>query len=400
MSHKLPTLMELFAQLVAAQSVSCTNPSLDQSNKAMIDLLAGWFEALGLRVEVMAIPDRPGKFNLLARTGSGEDGLLLSGHTDTVPFDTGAWSTDPFRLSERDGRLYGLGTADMKGFFALIIEVLKSIDLTRLRAPLTILATADEESSMSGARALADLRMPLGRYAVIGEPTGLRPIHMHKGIMMVCIRLQGRSGHSSDPALGVSALEAMHRVITDLLSWRTELQQRYQNPLFDVAVPTLNLGHIHGGDNPNRICAECELHIDLRLLPGMDPQEIGGALRQRVTEVVAAGDVRLVINDLFAGIPALDTPRNTRIVCAAEALSGQPAGTVAFGTEGPFLNALGLETVILGPGSIAQAHQADEFIAMAELRPAMALYEGLIQGFCMRDAISTELDQEDNEHAG
>jgi len=400
MSHKLPTLMELFSQLVAAQSVSCVDPSLDQSNKAVIDLLAGWFEDLGLAVEVMPIPGRPGKYNLVARAGSGDDGLLLSGHTDTVPFDAGAWRSDPFCLSERDGRLYGLGTADMKGFFALITEVLKSIDLHRLRTPLTILATADEESTMSGARALADMAVPLGRHALIGEPTGSRPVYMHKGIMMACIRLRGRSGHSSDPALGVSALEAMHCVIGELLDWRAELQRRYRNPLFDVAVPTLNLGHIHGGDNPNRICGECELHIDLRLLPGMVPEELGAALRQRLEAVLADSDVGLAIEDLFAGIPPLATPREARIVSATERLSGRPAGTVAFGTEGPYLRALGLETVILGPGHIAQAHQADESISLADLSPAMVLFEGLIQAFCLQESVSMSAHHEDTEHAG
>jgi len=178
------------------------------------------------------------------------------------------------------------------------------------------------------------------------------------------------------------------------------LQRRYQNPLFDVVVPTLNLGHIHGGDNPNRICGECELHIDLRLLPGMEPPEMGAALRYRLETVLADNGVGLEIEELFAGIPSLDTPRETRIVSTAERLSGLSAGTVAFATEGPFLNALGLETVILGPGHIAQAHQSDEFLTLAELQPAMLLFESLVRSFCMQETRPMSVNHEDPEHAG
>ena len=158
----------------------------------------------------------------------------------------------------------------MKSFLALALEASRELAGRRPERTLILLATADEETSMAGARALVEPELPRARHAIIGEPTGLRPVRMHKGILMESIRLQGHSGHSSDPSLGNSALEAMHTVIGTLLSWRNELQKNFRDPLFAVPVPTLNLGHIHGGDNPNRICAECELHIDLRPLPGMD----------------------------------------------------------------------------------------------------------------------------------
>ena len=150
---------------------------------------------------------------------------------------------------------------------------LRAADLT---APLILLATADEESSMDGAHLLVEQQRPRAAHAIIGEPTGLRPVRMHKGIAMEAIRLKGRSGHSSDPALGVNALDGMHQALDELITWRSELQARYRNPLFAVEVPTVNLGHIHGGDNPNRICAECELHFDIRPLPGMDLEELRG----------------------------------------------------------------------------------------------------------------------------
>ena len=269
-----PKLLDMIAALIASPSISSVNPDFDQGNRGVIELLAGWLSALGFRAEILPIADQPGKANLIATLGAGPGGLVLAGHTDTVPFDQGRWKHDPFRLTCADGRLYGLGTSDMKAFLALAVEAASSFTASQLQQPLIIVATADEESSMSGARALVEQNRPQARHALIGEPTGLRPVRMHKGILMEAIRLRGQSGHSSNPTLGNSALEAMHTVLGTLINWRSELQDRHHNPFFAVPVPTLNLGHIHGGDNPNRICADCELHLDLRPLPGMDIDEL------------------------------------------------------------------------------------------------------------------------------
>jgi len=235
---------------------------------------------------------------------------------------------------------------------------------------------------MCGARSLQQSRLHLGRHAVIGEPTSLRPVRMHKGIAMESIRLTGRSGHSSDPSLGASALEGMHLAMGAILDWRRELQAAHRNPLFKVAVPTLNLGHIHGGDNPNRICGECELQIDLRPLPGMQIDELRESLRERLGRTLADSGLGWELTPLFPGIDAMETPAQAAIVEAAEALTGHPAEAVAFATEGPFLNAMGMETVILGPGHIDQAHQPDEYIPMEHFQPTLALLRSLIQKFC------------------
>lgn len=380
-----PPLLEMFARLIAAPSVSSVQPALDHGNREVTELLAGWLGDLGFECELVAVHPSAEKLNLIARRGGGRGGLVLAGHTDTVPFDAQRWHHDPFCLVESDQRLYGLGACDMKGFFALLIEALKAVDLDVLKAPVTVLATADEESSMSGARALAAAGLPLGRYAVIGEPTGLRPVRMHKGILMEGIRLVGRSGHSSDPELGNNALEGMYQVLGALLDWRRELQGRWSNPLFDVPGPTLNLGHIHGGDNPNRICGDCELHIDLRPLPGMDVQLLRSELQERVRHAVRGSGLALEFISFFHGVPAFETPADSAIVRAAERLTGLTAGAVAFGTEGPFLNSLGMETVVLGPGDIAQAHQPDEYLALARIQPTLDLLGRLIDEFCMQE---------------
>jgi acetylornithine deacetylase len=308
---------------------------------------------------------------------------VLAGHTDTVPLDEALWSVNPFRLTEKDGRLYGLGSTDMKSFFPLIMEALKSFEGVTFRQPLIVLATADEETSMQGARTLAELGRPKARCAVIGEPTGMRPIHAHKGIMMESIDLLGRSGHSSNPDLGRNALDAMHEVISELILFRQSLQQRYHSPLFSIPRPTLNLGCIHGGDNPNRICGQCRLEFDLRLLPGMEIAAMREEILQRVLPIAERHDVKATIKPLFAGLPAFYTDPANELVKTAERLTGNSAASVAFGTEAPLLQRLGMDTIILGPGDIDQAHQPDEYLALDRLQPCIDTLRGLIRHYCL-----------------
>lgn len=373
----------MMRELIGIPSVSSAHPHIDQGNRAVIERLAQWLEGLGFATEILPLATHSDKADLIATLGGGPGGLVLAGHTDTVPYDDTRWQHDPFTLTEADNRLYGLGTSDMKGFFPLAIEAARRFTAADLRQPLIILATADEESSMEGARALVQAGKPRARYAVIGEPTGLKPIRMHKGVMMERIRLIGRAGHSSDPSLGVNALEGMNRVMTELLAWRALLQERYRNPAFHVPVPTLNLGHIHGGDNPNRICGECELHIDLRPLPGMDLDELRAELRRRLERLLAGSGLGFELEPLFRGVPPFETDAASAIVRAAERLTGHAAEAVAFGTEGPYLQQLGMDTIILGPGDIAQAHQPDEYLALDRIRPTVELLTHLIERFCI-----------------
>lgn len=384
MSH--PKMLQRIAELVALPSVSSVQATLDQSNLAVIERLAEWAESLGFRCEVLPVPGADGHYNLIASMGSGPGGLVLAGHTDTVPCNPELWSGDPWQMNERDGRIYGLGTSDMKAFLALALEAVQQMQLGRLSAPLTLLATADEESSMSGARALVAAGKPRARYAVIGEPTGLRPVYSHKGMFMEALRIEGRAGHSSDPSLGANALEGMHRVLGEMLRWRDELQQRYRDPQFKLPVATLNPGSIHGGDNPNRICGSCELQYDLRILPGMDYAELHAELQQRLTASLANSQLSLHFRPLMDPIPAMRTDPESAIVRAAEKLTGHRAESVAFGTEAPFLNALGMDTIVLGPGDIAQAHQPDEFLSLDRLTPTVTLLKGLIERFCLQPA--------------
>lgn len=378
-----PPIKEMLHKLIATPSISSVSPEFDQSNRDVIDLMANWLDGLGFAVEIMPLPHQPHKANLIATLGTGPGGLVLAGHTDTVPYDHQQWNYDPFALTETQDRFYGLGIADMKNFFALAIEAACSFEAKDFQCPLILLATADEESSMEGAKALVELGRPKARYAVIGEPTGLKPVHMHKGIIMEAVHVHGHAGHSSNPALGANALEGLHHVLGLLLNWREELQQNNSDRRFAVPVPTLNLGLVSGGDNPNRICAHSQVHFDLRMLPGMNIDLLRQELDRRLQQLAGQSPLRYSRESLSDGTPPLHTPADSPLVKTLEKLTGHASQAVAFCTEGPYLNSLGMDTVILGPGDIAQAHQPDEYLALDRIQPTIELLKNLIQQFCL-----------------
>ncbi|MCT7654284.1 M20/M25/M40 family metallo-hydrolase [Oceanimonas sp. NS1] len=270
----------------------------------------------------------------------------------------------------------------MKGFFAFIVEALKDMDLSKLDKPIRILATADEETTMAGARAIASAMAIKPDYAVIGEPTGLVPVMMHKGHMSEAIRVTGKSGHSSirqrrqrpgdhesgdGPAAGPAA----------------PAERKIRQPHFKVPQPTLNLGHIHGGDSPNRICACCELHFDMRPIPGVGPDELLGLLHHALAPIKEQYPDALELTHLHEPIPPYGTDPDAELVRAAAELTGHPAEAVNYCTEAPFINQLGCQTIVLGPGHIAQAHQPDEYLDLSFVQPTVAVLQRLVSRFCL-----------------
>jgi acetylornithine deacetylase len=380
---KLPGAIEFLQELVELPSVSSTNPQLDQGNRPVIDLLAQRLESLGFDIELMPLTDDGRKCNLIATRGTGPGGLVLAGHTDTVPYDDELWNFDPLAITERDQKLYGLGSTDMKGFFPLALEACREFMHADLRQPLIILATADEESSMSGARALAEAGKPIARQAIVGEPTGLVPVRLHKGIMMEAIHIQGSSGHSSDPSLGQNALDGLHAVLGELMNYRETLQQRQLHPAFDIAFPTLNLGCVHGGDNPNRICGQAEVHFDVRVTPGLRNEEIRAEINQRLQALATRFPLDISMKSLIHGADAYEQAADSELVQLAEKLTGHRAEAVAFATEAPFLQQIGMDTIVLGPGSIKRAHQPDEYIELDQFQPCIDLLRQFIGHFCL-----------------
>lgn len=380
----LPPMQDMLRLLVATPSVSSPDARFDQSNRGVVELIAGWAQALGMQVELLPLAGASDKLNLVATLGqgAGEGGLVLSGHTDTVPYDARGWSHDPFELTQDGDRLYGLGAADMKAFFPAALHAIASVDAGTLRQPLTLLATADEESTMAGAASLAKSGRHFGRAAIIGEPTGLDPVRKHKGVWMVKISIEGRSGHGSDPAQGLNAIEGLGQVITALEQWQHALSERHADHDFSVPHPTINLGRVEGGDSPNRICAHCELDVDMRLLPSMNPDEVAREL-EAVLGRALGGSWPFSAQATGVHVSPYSLPPHTKFCREVEAITGRPAKAVMFGTEAPFYERLGLETLILGAGDIEVAHQPDEYVRVAAVEEASNLYTKIIQKVCL-----------------
>ncbi|HIP76193.1 MAG TPA: acetylornithine deacetylase [Psychromonas hadalis] len=381
--NNLPKFIDLYKDLIAIPSISSLDSCWDQSNSSVINQLATWLETLGFHCEISELKQAKGKFNLVATFGKGEGGLLLAGHTDTVPFDESQWNSDPFKVMEKDNRLYGLGTIDMKGFFAFVVEALKKIDLTTLNKPLSILATADEETTMAGAQEIAQQKQFKPDYAVIGEPTGLVPVVMHKGHMAEGIRITGRSGHSSDPANGVNAIEIMYLVIGELKKVQQEFKDKYNNEHFEVPYPTLNFGSINGGDSANRICGCCDLHIDMRPIPGVAISELFITVTNALSEIEKRYPNSVEIYHLHDPIPSYQCPLHSDLIRNAEIFTGNKAQSVNYSTEAPFIQQLGCDTIVLGPGHIGQAHQANEYLDLSFVKPTQQVIEKLINHYCV-----------------
>ena len=379
----LPDFTDSLTQLIASASISSTQASWDQGNLTVIQLLATWFEQLDFSIDIQAVPETRHKYNLLAKLGSGEGGLLLAGHSDTIPFDENRWESDPFQIVNQDNKFYGLGTCDMKGFFAFILQVCKGLSAKKLKKPLYILATADEETTMAGARFFTQNQHIKPDVAIIGEPTNLVPIIMHKGHMSHRITIQGESGHSSKPSLGVNAIEIMHQVIGKLMQLKEKLAHNYSNQAFDVKEPTLNLGAIHGGDNANRICGHCVLDIDMRALPGMADSELIQLLAEALKPLAEKYPSRVSFTELDPSSPSFEQNKASELVTLAEEISGHQCCAVNYATEAPFIQQLGCQTIVLGPGSIDQAHQPNEFLAHSEIEKTDVILTKMIQHYCL-----------------
>ncbi|HGS4450438.1 TPA: acetylornithine deacetylase [Vibrio cholerae] len=375
----LPSFLEVYEGLISTSSISSTDARWDEGNEQVIAKLADWLSALGFSIQIEQVA--PNKQNLIAKLGSGEGGLLLAGHSDTVPFDEGRWNYNPHALTQANNRFYGLGTADMKGFFAFIYEAVKNVNWSKQTKPLYVLATCDEETTMLGARHFTENAPFKPDYCIIGEPTSLVPIRAHKGHVANAIRVTGKSGHSSNPALGVNAIEIMHEVLFALMQLRDRLIKEYHHPGFDIPTPTLNLGHIHGGDSPNRICGCCELHYDVRPLPGISLDGLDNLMRDALREVQQKWPGRIELVPLHDPIPGYECAHDHPFIHGISELCEQEAQTVNYCTEAPFLQQI-CPTLVLGPGSIDQAHQPDEFLAFEFIDPTVRVLSRAMQKYC------------------
>lgn len=371
---------EILARLVAIDSTSA------RPNAELIGHVLPRVEALGFRTRLLPYTDERGveKTQLVAvHPKNFEDGgeveLALVGHTDTVPFDP-AWG-EALKLTERDGKLYGRGACDTKGFIAAALAALEEVDLTRLARPVALVLTADEEVGCLGAKRLAEARPFSARHAVVGEPTSLRPMRAGKGYCLAEVTVRGREGHSAYPNLGASAVMRAARLVTRIEALAEELRA-LTHEAFDPPHTTLNVGLISGGTAKNVIAGECRFTLEWRPVPGQSPELVAelvrreaAALRERDEDF----DCEVVVTRLDGGA---ETRADAPLVVALEELAGFQSGTVSFGTEAPQLAEMGADAVVFGPGDIRVAHRTGEFVPAAELRDCARILRRVIERFC------------------
>ena len=387
-------LHEVTGRLIACNTVS------SKSNAEAMDYLGEQLDGHGFRValqrtEVSGVQ----KVNLVACAGPPEpDGLVVSGHVDTVPFDgQPGWTRDPLQLAIEDDRVYGRGTSDMKGFVAQCVAAAAQLDLTTLARPLVFVFTADEEVGMLGAdRLLPDLPdalrdIPQPRLAWIGEPTSDHVFHTHKGIALVTIQVHGLGGHSSIPEKGANAIAVAGKVIEAVGQYQAELRAQpaaeFATLFPDAPYTSLNFGSVRGGTAGNMIAEECTLLISYRPLPRTDATEVYNEIVRRVRAVDTrdyGSDLRptIEVSEPFIAPPLL-SPRHTPLehVLFAE-FGATTSGGAPFGTDGCQFARTGIDSLICGPGDLDQAHQPNESIGRAAFENGAAHILSIVHQMC------------------
>ncbi|WP_288994671.1 acetylornithine deacetylase [uncultured Gemmobacter sp.] len=381
-NEREPAMRDIFARLMEFDTTSA-KPNIALMHYVR-DLLAG------AGIEAMLIPDAGGgKANLFATVGpAGMGGVMLSGHTDVVPVDGQAWTKPPFHLTEEDGRFYGRGAADMKGFCALAIEAMLKAAQRPLKVPLHLALSYDEEIGCMGVRSLVEMlaQAPVKpRFCIVGEPTAMQVATGHKGKVALRATCTGREGHS---ALAPLALNALH-LAADFLGEVRALQARVaasglRDGDYDVPYTTIHVGKMQGGVQVNIVPNRATLDFEIRSLAGDDPETLIAELRAGAERIVAPlraefPEAAITVERLW-DYPGLGTPSDAEVVNFVKGLTGAN-GTikVAFGTEGGlFSRDVGVPTVICGPGSMAQGHKPDEFVTVEQMERGQAMLEALL----------------------
>lgn len=373
--------VEWLERLVAFDTTSAN------SNLALIGAVADFLDGYGIRARLVH-NDAGDKANLYATIGPDDrGGIVLSGHSDVVPVAGQPWRTDPFALHSEAGKLYGRGTADMKGFIACVLAAVPSLIDRPLRTPIHIALSYDEEVGCIGIRRLLDViraELPLPAAVIVGEPTGMRVVNAHKGISVQTTTVTGQDGHSSAPQRGVSAIAYAAEIIRFLAGLAGELASKGgADPRFDPPGTTVNVGTIWGGAAVNIIARECAFRWEFRSIPDADP----AAVLKRVDAFVAAEILprmravapdASVVTETRAGSPALPAEPDSPAEALARRLTGaNESHAVAFVCEAGLFRQAGIPAVVCGPGEIAQAHQPNEFVARDQLAACDAFLERL-----------------------
>ncbi|MHA2938764.1 acetylornithine deacetylase [Vibrio sp. RC27] len=363
--------IEILRKLIAFDTVS------SQSNLALVSWVTDLLDQHDIPYRLTS-NDEGTKQNIFAMIGPQvEGGIILSGHTDVVPVTGQVWDSDPFTLTERGSRLYGRGSCDMKGFIAAALVALIKANSEKLSKPLYLALSYDEEIGCLGVPRLindiVDIVPPL-RAVIVGEPTEMRPINQHKGAFRSKISLTGKAGHSSDPSLGVSAIHYAGKVLQGLSEY-ADTQKANCDPQSALSpnYTVINTGLISGGVAPNIIAQDCEMTLSTRFMPSQTVDMHLGCFKHIVAEVedrMQKHAPECSANVVVEGsIPAFKPEPDSEAVKLCEELLGpKTLGAVGFGTEAGHFQQAGFPTIVLGPGSINQAHQPNEFIEIDQMK--------------------------------
>jgi len=359
------------------------------SNLALIDFVQGLLEKSGAHCRRSA--DASGtKANLFATMGPHTDGgYVLSGHTDVVPVDGQEWSSDPFQAEERAGKLYGRGACDMKGFVGVALALAPEIARAKLKRPIHFALSYDEEVGCIGVRGLLDDLKTAGikpALAIVGEPSEMKVVGAHKAGAVLHTHAHGREGHSSAPHKGASAVMMAGEFIASLEALGEELKSD-SDPRFDPPYTTVQANAIAGGTAVNILARECKLTWEYRTLPDRDAAAVLARALERADTIQrkyrkGAPDARLE-TELHASYPGLAIDETSPALALAREISGaNRIETVAYGTEAGLFQEAGIPAVVCGPGSIEQAHQTDEFVALSELAACEVFLRKVIGRAC------------------
>jgi acetylornithine deacetylase len=375
---------DLLRRLVAFDSTSAN------SNLPIADFICEYVERPG--VTISRNPNDDGtKTNVVVVAGpdsadSGGGGLVLCGHLDVVPATEPGWHSDPFRLTERDGTWVGRGACDMKGSIALAVNVLAGADLGRLRQPLALLLTYDEELGTLGAQRFAETwpaDAVLPTKVLVGEPTSLRAVRMHKGHLTMRVTVTGKAAHTGSPHLGSNAIEAAVRVVQALSRLAGVLKQRRcDSSAFFAAVPfpVLSVSCIHGGTAVNVVPDHCVIDLGIRLLPGMNTQDAIEQVRDTVAKSEPHGNA--IVEVVGNSPPMLTAPDAALHASVCDLLDQKQSCGVSFASDAGPLSTRGFECVLFGPGSIDVAHRPNEFLPIDEFRQARSVLDRLVERLC------------------